>query len=191
MQADHQVERSYIVRLAGPDSISLMTTNLTFLMAAHRGVLQRAQAEIDEAFKNQELTSPSPSYDECLHLPFVNACVREGLRIVASTFPRRRCSPAEVPIELAGKRVPPGTSMSASACEIGRHKQLYGENADLFVPDRWLQASEEQLRIWETLDVHWGFGVRKCLGRHVGSMILYKSLVLVGPPVLFCLQASD
>ena len=158
-----------------------MTTNLTFLMAAHPRVLQQAQLEIDEAFQNQKVTSPSPSYDECLHLPFVNACVREGLRIVASSFPRRRCSPSDVPIHLAGIYVPPGTSMSTSAVEIGRHKKLYGDDADSFVPERWLQASEEDLHRWETLDVHWGFGVRKCLGRHIGSMVLYKYLVLVSP----------
>jgi cytochrome P450 len=173
----------YLSRLAGPDSISLMTTNLTFLMAAHPHVLKRAQMEIDEAFRNKSLTGSLPTYDECRRLPFVDACVREGLRIVASTFPRRRCSTPEVPIYLAGKYVPPGTSVSASACEIGRHKKLYGDNADEFVPDRWLQAREEQLRLWETFDVHWGFGVRKCLGKHIGSLILYKCMVLVGLPI--------
>ena len=175
----------HLSRLAGPDSISLMTTNLTFLMAAHPQVLKRAQTEIDEAFSGQLFTASSPTYDECRRLPFVDACVREGLRIVASTFPRRRCSPQDVPFYLAGRFVPPGTSVSASACEIGRHKSLYGDDADDFVPDRWLQASEEQLHLWETFDVHWGFGVRKCLGKHIGLMVLYKSLVLVCSPIPF------
>lgn len=165
--------------MAGPDSISLMTTNLTFLMAAHPHILKRTQMEIDEAYKNQEIATPSPTYEECLRLPLVNACVREGLRFVASTFPRRRWSPPGNAFELAGRYVPPGTSVAASACEIGRNRTLYGSNADEFDPDRWLKASEEDLRRWDTLDVHWGFGVRRCLGRHIGAMVLYKSLVLV------------
>ncbi|KAL8656290.1 MAG: hypothetical protein Q9226_002719, partial [Calogaya cf. arnoldii] len=164
--------------LAGPDSISLMTTNLMFLMAAHPQVLKRAQSEIDKAIRSHQISAEAPGYNDCRRLPFVDACVREGLRIVASTFPRRRCSPPGVSFHLGGKFVPPGTSVSASACEIGRHPKLYGDDADDFKPDRWLQASEEQIRMWETLDVHWGFGVRKCLGKHIGSMVLYKSTVL-------------
>ena len=156
-----------------------MTTNLIFLLAAHPHVLKAAQIEIDEAIRSHGLSTTSPKYEDCKDLSFVDACVREGLRIVASTFPRRRSSPPGIPFDLAGKMVPPGTSVSASACEIGRHKDLYGDDADDFNPDRWLQASEERLRLWETLDVHWGFGVRKCLGKHIGSMILYKSIVMV------------
>ena len=156
-----------------------MTTNLVFLMTAHPFVLKRAQREIDEAIRTDRLSATSPGYNECRRMPFVDACVREGLRIVASTFPRRRSSPPGMPCHLDGKFVPPGTSFSASASEIGRHRDLYGDDADDFRPDRWLEASEEQLRLWETLDVHWGFGVRKCLGKHIGSMVLYKSTVLV------------
>lgn len=176
---NYRAHYDHLLRLAGPDSISLMTTNLTFLMAAHPNILKRAQAEIDEAFRNRSFLSSSPSFDECRRLPFVGACVREGLRIVASTFPRRRCSPPDLPFYLGDEFVPAGTLVASSACLIGRHKVLYGHDADEFVPDRWLRASEDQLRLWETLDVHWGFGVRKCLGKHIGLMILYKSLVLV------------
>ncbi|KAI4117410.1 MAG: hypothetical protein LQ345_002351 [Seirophora villosa] len=112
--------KTFLGRLAGPDSISLMTTNLMFLMAAHPHLLKRAQLEIDKAIQTQQLSAQSPKYNDCRRLPFVDAC-----------------------------------------------------------PERWLQASEAQLRTWETLDVHWGFGVRKCLGKHIGSMVLYKSTVLL------------
>ena len=156
-----------------------MTTNLMFLMAAHPLMLKRAQSEIDEAIQTHKLSASAPKYNDCRGLPFVDACVREGLRIVASTFPRRRCSPPGVSFHVAGRFVPAGASVSASACEIGRHPKVYGDDADDFKPERWLQASEEQLRMWETLDVHWGFGVRKCLGKHIGSMVLYKSMVQV------------
>ncbi|KAL8660628.1 MAG: hypothetical protein Q9202_006373 [Teloschistes flavicans] len=165
--------------LAGPDSISLMTTNLVFLLAARPSILKRAQREVDETFQTRDISVTWPEYDECKSLPFLDACVREGLRFVASSFPRRRCSPEGSAFYLDGKFVPAGTSVSSSACEIGRHRKLYGDDADEFNPDRWLLATPEQLRLWGTLDVHWGFGVRKCLGKHIGSMVLYKALVQV------------
>lgn len=162
-----------------------MMKTIIFHVAAHPHVLRRAQMEIDEAFRNRIFIGSSPpTYDECCRLPFVDACVREALRIAGSTFRRRRCSPPGVSFNLGGRYVPPGTTVSTSACVIGRHEKLYGNDADEFVPERWLQASKEQLRLWETYDVHWGFGVRKCLGKHVALMVLYKSLVLVPSPAI-------
>lgn len=156
-----------------------MTTNLVFLLAARPYMLKRAQKEVDETFQTRDISIAWPGYDECRSLPFLDACIREGLRFVASSFPRRRCSQEGSGFFLDGKLVPAGTSVSSSASEIGRHRKLYGDDADEFNPDRWLQATPEQLRLWGSLDVHWGFGVRKCLGKHIGSMVLYKSLVQV------------
>ncbi|UPK92403.1 hypothetical protein LCI18_003338 [Fusarium solani-melongenae] len=165
--------------MAGPDSIALMATNLVFLVADQRPILQRAQAEVDAAYADGRLSGQVPTYDECRQLPFITACVNEGLRFVASTFPRRRASPPGRPFSLNGIHVPPGTSVSSSAAMIGRHPDLYGDQADQFLPDRWLAASPEQLQEWARLDVHWGVGVRKCLGKHVGLMALYKTLVML------------
>lgn len=156
-----------------------MTTNLVFLLAARPSMLKRAQKEVDETFATRDISVTWPEYDECRSLPFMDACVREGLRFVASSFPRRRCSPKGSAFSFDGKFVPAGTSVSSSASEIGRHSKLYGDDADEFSPNRWLVATPEQLRLWGSLDVHWGFGVRKCLGKHIGSMVLYKALVQV------------
>lgn len=165
--------------MAGPDSIALMAVNLVFLVADQRPTLQRAQAEVDAAYADGRLSGHVPTYHECQQLPFVTACINEGLRFVASTFPRRRASPPGRPFSLNGMHVPPGTSVSSSAAMIGRHPDLYGDQADQFLPDRWLAASPEQLQEWARHDVHWGVGVRKCLGKHVGLMALYKTLVTV------------
>jgi cytochrome P450 len=108
----------------------------------------------------------------------VNACIDEALRFNATSSPRGRSSDRS--FTLMGKYVPPGTALSTSPFEISKHKKLYGDNANQFVPDRWLQASGEQLRLWKTFDAHWGFGVRKCPGRHIGIIVLFKSLVMVG-----------
>jgi len=141
--------------------------------------MKRMQAEVDQAFdKNHFSTSSIPTYDECLALPFVSACIRESLRYNATSSPRGRCTP-DRSLTLNGKYVPPETSVSTSPHAISTHQKLYGDDAAVFRPERWLEASDEQLRAWRTLDAHWGFGVRKCPGRHIGSMILWKSLVQV------------
>ena len=71
------------------------------------------------------------------------------------------------------------SSLHQPFCNIDT-QETSGDNADEFMPDRWLRASEEEFRLWRTFDARWGFGVRKCPGRHIGIMVLYKALVLVG-----------
>ena len=147
-------------------------------MAKHPKAVQRAQNEIDNAFSQQTLSTPSPTYTECCALPFVDSCVREAMRITATASPRWRCSP-DRPLRLLDWNVPPGTAVATSPFTISTHPRLYGDNSEEFVPERWLEASEEQLRVWNAYDAHWGFGYRKCPGRHIGVLVLYKALVTV------------
>jgi cytochrome P450 len=133
-------------------------TGVVFLFASCPDVLKRAEKEIDEAFTSWVLSETSPSYDECCHLPFVSASISEALRFKATASPRGRCSPDRA-FSLVGKYVPPGIAVSTSPFAISSHKKLYDDNVDEFIPDRWLQASEEEFRLWRTFDAHWGFGV--------------------------------
>lgn len=56
---------------------------------------------------------------------------------------------------------------------------MFGSDADTFRPDRWLEASEEQLQLWDKYDFRWGYGARKCLGRNIALMEMYKATVQV------------
>lgn len=39
------------------------------------------------------------------------------------------------------------TTVGINPWVLGRDKSLYGEDADVFRPERWLQYSEEQLKV--------------------------------------------
>ncbi|KAJ5592816.1 Cytochrome P450 [Penicillium hordei] len=164
--------------LGGPYALATTISHLVTTMAKHPQAVRRAHQEIDNAFTQQTLSSPSPTYAECCALPFIDACVREAMRITATASPRWRCSP-DRPLRLLGRDVPPGTAVATSPFTISTHPRLYGDNAEDFVPERWLEASEEQLRVWNAYDAHWGFGYRKCPGRHIGVLVLYKTLVTI------------
>ncbi|KAH8812293.1 cytochrome P450 [Xylogone sp. PMI_703] len=161
--------------LGGPYALGVPLAALIFVMASHQDVFKQAQREVDEAFVEKRYSGEMPTYAECCQLPYVDACIREALRVSSTGSPRWRSSP-DRPLTLMGKYVPPGTAVSTSPHAISTHKKLYGDNAHVYLPDRWLEASEEQLRLWNSYDSHWGFGFRKCPGRHVGVLVLYKAL---------------
>lgn len=55
---------------------------------------------------------------------------------------------------------------------------MYGEDADLFRPERWLE-SEERSREWERMDVTFGAGYCSCLGKNVAMVEVCKVVVEV------------
>ena len=60
-------------------------------------------------------------------------------------FPLERVVPAGGK-ELGGYFLPAGTVVGVSAPVIHHNKAIYGDDADAFRPERWIDASEEQLK---------------------------------------------
>ena len=56
-----------------------------------------------------------------------------------------------------------------------RNKELYGEDAEEFNPERWL-VSEKRNFEFEAAQFTFGVGPRVCLGKDVAIMELYKLL---------------
>lgn len=82
-----------------------------------------------------------------------------------------------------GSFVPGGTHVGMNPYILGRNKSIFGEDADDFRPDRWLQrededdqAFKERMRLWDTAHLTFGGGSRICLGRHLSGVEMYKTV---------------
>ncbi|GMG55331.1 unnamed protein product [Aspergillus oryzae var. brunneus] len=127
--------------------------------------------------------------DEQAHrLPFLSACIREAQRYAPTMSQLPRYAPEGTGLELHEQYVPPGTSVSTSPWIIGRNKDLYGEDANSFRPERWLEASPEEERRWDHFSFHFGYGARKCLANNFGLMQLYKVAAEVCAYPIRCLS---
>lgn len=82
-----------------------------------------------------------------------------------------------------GSFVPPGTAVGINPYIMGRNKAVWGADADVFRPERWLQATDkgesegafrERMRRFQAADLTFGGGSRTCLGRHFGIIMVYK-----------------
>lgn len=79
-----------------------------------------------------------------------------------------------------GMFIPGGTSIGYDAFGIFRDKEIFGEDADVFRPERWLKDSAEKIKeLEQTLDLVFSFGKYQCLGRNVALMELNKVFVEV------------
>lgn len=77
--------------------------------------------------------------------------------------------------------MPGGTTVGMNPYVINRNKDIFGPDADDFIPDRWLQQKgethaehQERMRLWNASDLTFGGGSKICLGRHLSQMEVYK-----------------
>lgn len=89
----------------------------------------------------------------------------------------------EVPPEgdvIDGKFIPGGCQIGYCGFGIFRNKKIWGEDADIFRPERWLEGSPASIKEAESiLDLVFGGGRWQCLGRKVAQMELNKVFVEV------------
>ncbi len=76
-------------------------------------------------------------------------------------------------IELSGKHVPEGVELAANPYLVHQDRNIFGDDADLFRPDRWLESRETEREYLKHI-LTFGYGSRICLGQHVAFMELYK-----------------
>lgn len=176
-------------RLAGSDTSATAIRSTFLFLLTSPIAYSRLRAEIDDAHRENRIHRPVISDAEANALPYLQACVKEGLRMWP---PVTGLLEKEVPAggdTLNGFFVPGGTKIGFSAWGLQRKKDIYGQDANLYRPERWLEASERQLI--EMTKVHqliFGYGRWSCLGKTVALMELNKVFAEVRPGHYFHLQ---
>jgi cytochrome P450 len=100
--------------------------------------------EIDTARKKNRL-SENVQYREAVRLPYLVACCKEGMRLhpsVGMTLPR--CVPSGGCV-IAGEMFPGGTRVGVNAAVVQRDRQIFGEDADSFIPERWFRKDAARM----------------------------------------------
>ncbi len=81
---------------------------------------------------------------------------------------------------VCGYHVPGGTQIGHNFAGIMRLKSIWGDDAGVFRPERWLEVDEERLKTMNgVVDLAFGSGKYQCLGKKVAVMELNKIFVEV------------
>jgi hypothetical protein len=151
----HEIFRHASVNVsAGSETTGITLDALAYYLLKNPRTYKILQDEVDQAHKAGKL-SECPRFSETNHeaMPYLAACIKETFRIhppVSLTLPRH------VPaggVELCGRFLPAGTRVGISAYVVGRNK-IFGEDIDVFRPERWLECSAEKLRTMENSCLH-------------------------------------
>ena len=126
--------------------------------------------EIDQAQREHRLSDPV-TMEESEKLPFLQATILEGLRIhsaIGGLLPRRVPPGGCV---IAGRYIPAGHVVGASAWVVNRNTAVFGHDASEFNPHRWLKGNKAEMQRYF---LTFGGASRMCFGRNIAFMEMTK-----------------
>jgi len=176
--------------IAGSDTSATAIRSTLLFIITNPLVYSRLQTEIDDGIKLGKISTPITDA-EARKLPYLQAVIREGLRLwppATAVLPKVSTSDQVV----CGVRIPAGTNVAWAPFTFLRCRETFGDDADLFRPERWLSVSvkndENRRKIMEqTAMMEFASGSRwECLGKGVALVELNKVFVEVSLFFSYC-----
>jgi cytochrome P450 len=165
--------------IAGSDtSATAIRSTLLFIMT-NPAVYARLQTEIDQHIAAGLISSPITDA-EARNFEYLQAVIREGLRMwppATGLLPKVSTQDEMV----CGVRIPAGTNVAWAPWSIMRNEEIFGQDATMFRPERWLNISQDKWRLMDqTVMLDFASGSRwECLGKNIAMIELNKTYVEV------------
>nr|AVY05537.1 cytochrome P450 monooxygenase [Nodulisporium sp.] len=163
----------YINLMAGHDVLAVTLRAVLYYVARTPRVEAKLRAELATLGKHYALSDSVP-YAELTKLPYLGAVINESLRIHGNLgLINERVTPTEGAI-IDGYRIPGGTIVGVNPWVIHRNTDIYGEDVDVFRPERWLDAPEATIDNMKRNLFSFGAGPRMCIGKNIAMIQIYK-----------------
>lgn len=132
----------------GSDTTAIALRVMIYLLCRNSTCMNRLVAEIDAADAAENSSSPI-SFREAASLPYLNAVLKESIRLHSSIglLMERHVHPEGVEIE--GHYLPDDTIVGINTW-VTNHNEEDSLEPAAFKPERWLEATEQQLKTMET-----------------------------------------
>jgi cytochrome P450 len=132
---DNLIDQLMTFMAAGHESTAVAMVWAIYMLCVHPIVQTRLRTEILEKLPSLDEDKEVNSFD-IDHMPYLNAVCNEVLRYYPPVPVTLREAARDTTI--LGQYIPEGTSICIAPWATNKDKALWGEDADKFIPDRWL-----------------------------------------------------
>jgi cytochrome P450 len=133
---------------AGSDTTAIVLRTIFYNLLRYPETLEALMAELRKAADDGEL-SPVVTWKQSQRLPYLKAVVKEAGRIHPPFgLPLERIVP-EGGAEICGRFFDEGTIVGMNAWVVYRNTETFGEDADIWRPERWLTSDREAVKNME------------------------------------------
>ena len=161
--------------LAGSDTTAGAIRATMLHILTNPPVLAKLLAEIKEA----NISDPIQD-SEARKMPYLQAVIKEGLRVHPPVTGLQSKFVPPGGDTLNGYYVPGGTRVGSCAWGVFLDEGLWGHDARVFRPERFLEGTPEEIKRKEIdVDGIFGYGRSSCLGKSVAGMELNKVFIQV------------
>ncbi|KAJ5375210.1 hypothetical protein N7517_007216 [Penicillium concentricum] len=166
---------------AGSDTTAISLRAILYYTLKNSRASMKLHQELTVALEENRISLPVSWKQSQEQLPYLDAVIKEALRLhPAVGLMLERIVPAEGLQLPDGPFLPAGTIVGANPWIIHRH-QVFGEDVESFVPERWLKMDTEsetnfQDRKQKMLRATFTFGAgpRTCIGKNISLLEIYK-----------------
>jgi cytochrome P450 len=163
------VDQLLTFMVAGHETTSSALTWASHLLSKHPDVQDRLRTEIQQRIPDPQVLS-EPSFDVAgllESMPYLNGVCNEVLRLFPTIPVTARLSIRDTTV--AGVFIPKGTMVFVVPWAINRNPKLWGDDAEDFVPTRWIDKSTGRATMNGGADSNFSFltflhGPRSCIG---------------------------
>ncbi|KAJ4347616.1 hypothetical protein N0V95_005263 [Ascochyta clinopodiicola] len=158
---------------AGSDTTAISLTATIAFLTMYPDTLAALRRELDEATKSGALSDPA-TFQEAQKLPYLQAVILEAMRVHPAVGAPLARVVGPQGLQVAGKFFPPGTEVGVNAWVLHNNKTIFGEDAHVFRPERWLTGNKEERSVLDRNFLAFGAGPRTCIGKNVSMLEMSK-----------------
>jgi cytochrome P450 len=133
---------------AGADTTAISLRSMFYYLCKNPRCYLRVVDEIDAMDSAGEL-SEIVTFAESNQMKYLQACMKEAMRLHPAVGMLLERIVPEGGATISGKYIPQGTIIGANPWVLARDQKVYGEDADAYRPERWLEADEKALKLME------------------------------------------
>ena len=167
------------IAFAGSDNTAVTLTAIIYYLLKNPRTYAKVLAELDNAAANGRLPAcpDAPiTWEQSQGLTYFNAAVKEAMRLYPSVGGiLERKTPAGG-ATILGEWYPGGTIVGCNAWVIHQRREVFGEDAAEFKPERWIEGDAEKIKRMNSCFFAFGAGSRACIGRNISLLEIGKAV---------------
>ncbi|KAI0977265.1 cytochrome P450 [Xylaria arbuscula] len=174
-EAECQTEALFMF-VAGSETTSSALRIMLLYLIATPVAYQKLKSEIKTAVKSGRVSNPITAA-EAKELQYLQATIYEALRIrpvATATFGKEVPPTGDI---INGYFVPGGTTVGPNLSSLMKSKSLFGEDADVFRPERFIEVNQStRAEMQRNVELVFGYGRWLCAGKAIAWLELNKAL---------------
>ena len=172
MNHEEMWREAFNLTFAGPGSSSAALTSLLLELGTEEGRRWQSQIRDELGTTDHKTYKVSPS---------LAATIKETLRLHApfpTAFPRTITAGAENALADVAGPLPVGTTVSSNTFILGQSKEVWGDDARVWKPQRWL-GSQSETKVLDDKFVVFSKGPRVCIGKDIVYLMITAALASI------------